>query len=193
MDSLLGARVGSRVLIAIAPKEGLAKANASATIKKTDTLLFVVDIHASHVPLTRATGAAVAPVDGLPTVKLAKSGAPTITMPKASAPTTLVVQPLITGTGPAVQSGQTITVQYTGAIWDTGKVFDSSWKTGKAFTVPIGTKQVIAGWDNGLVGQTVGSQVMLVIPPDQGYGASGTTGIKGTDTLVFVVDILDAT
>ncbi len=60
-------------------------------------------------------------------------------------------------------------------------------------SVPIGTQQVITGWDTGLVGQTVGSQVLLVVPPDQGYGASGTTGIKGTDTIVFVVDILDAT
>ncbi len=58
----------------------------------------------------------------------------------------------------------------------------------------IGNGQVIAGWDEGLVGQTVGSQVLLVVPPDKGYGTAGNTdaGIKGTDTLVFVVDILDA-
>ena len=54
---------------------------------------------------------------------------------------------------------------------------------------------MIAGWDEGLVGQTVGSQVLLVVPPDKGYGKDGqpSAGIKGTDTLVFVVDILDAT
>ena len=54
---------------------------------------------------------------------------------------------------------------------------------------------VIAGWDEGLVGQTVGSQVLLVIPPEQGYGSEGNpdAGISGTDTLVFVVDILAAT
>ena len=59
---------------------------------------------------------------------------------------------------------------------------------------PIGAGQVIAGWDQGLVGKTVGSQLLMVIPPDQGYGAAGNAqaGIKGTDTLVFVVDILDA-
>ena len=58
----------------------------------------------------------------------------------------------------------------------------------------IGVGKVISGWDLGLVGQTVGSQVILVIPPDQGYGAEGydSAGIKGTDTLVFVIDILDA-
>jgi len=93
-----------------------------------------------------------------------------------------------------VQPGQTIDVQYTGAIWDTGKVFDSSWKNGQSVRFPIGTGSVIAGWDEGLVGQTVGSQVLLVIPPDKGYGATGqpAAGIKGTDTLVFVVDILGA-
>ena len=53
---------------------------------------------------------------------------------------------------------------------------------------------MIAGWDEGLVGKTVGSQVLLVVPPDKGYGTSGneSAGITGTDTLVFVVDILDA-
>ncbi len=53
---------------------------------------------------------------------------------------------------------------------------------------------MIAGWDRGLVGQPVGSQVLLIVPPDDGYGAEGKPEIKikGTDTLVFVVDILDA-
>ena len=194
VDNLLGERVGSRVMIAIAPKEGMATQLASDAIKKNDTLLFIVDVHGAHEPLKRATGTAVAPVDGLPTVKLAKNGAPTITMPKADAPGSLVVQPLIKGDGPVVQAGQTITVHYTGAIWDSGKVFDSSWKAGDPVQFPIGAGAVIKGWDDGLVGQTVGSQVLLAIPPDLGYGSAGNTkaGIKGTDTLVFVVDILDA-
>ncbi len=86
-------------------------------------------------------------------------------------------------------------MQYTGAIWKNGKVFDSSWKGNGSVQFPIGAGQVIAGWDEGLVGQTVGSQVLLVIPPDKGYGAAGqpSAGIKGTTTLVFVVDILAAT
>jgi peptidylprolyl isomerase len=85
-------------------------------------------------------------------------------------------------------------VHYTGVIWDSGKTFDSSWDRGAPVDFAIGQGQVIAGWDAGLVGQTVGSQVLLVIPPDQGYGERGQpdAGISGTDTLVFVVDILDA-
>ena len=79
-------------------------------------------------------------------------------------------------------------------IWRNGKVFDSSWTGKGSVQFPIGAGQVIAGWDEGLVGQTVGSQVLLVIPPDKGYGSGGApqAGIKGTDTLVFVVDILSA-
>ena len=193
VKSLIGTHTGSRVLVAVAPKDGLAKAaSASATnIEKDDTLLFLFDIRES---LTRAEGAKVAPVDGLPTVELAKSGAPTITMPKGDPPAGLVAQPLIKGDGPVVTAGQTINVQYTGALWRNGKVFDSSWKKGRSFNVAIGNGDVIAGWDEGLVGQTVGSQVLLVVPPEKGYGANGqpAAGILGTDSMVFVVDILGA-
>jgi peptidylprolyl isomerase len=195
VTALTGQQVGSRVLVAIAPKDGLAKKLVSKRVKKDDTLLFVIDVKGTSVPLTRATGEAVAPVAGLPTVTLDDTGKPTITIPSGvSAPTSLVVQPLIKGAGPAVQSGQTVTVHYTGVIWDTGKQFDSSWDRGAPFDTVIGTGQLIAGWDEGLVGQTVGSQILLVVPPDKGYGSSGTSdgSIKGTDTLVFVVDILAA-
>ena len=92
--------------------------------------------------------------------------------------------------------GDTVVVQYVGAIWRNGYVFDSSWKRSQPFGFTIGASpsQVILGWDKGLVGQTVGSRVMLVIPPADGYGKTGSpqAHIKGTDTLVFVVDILGA-
>ena len=193
-DALIGTSVGSRVLVAVAPEDGLTKNGASAGLKKNDTLLFVVDVKDVSTPPKRATGTAVAPVAGLPTVTLAANGKPTITVPKTDPPADLVVQPLIVGDGPVVQAGQTVDVQYTGAIWDSGKVFDSSWKRGTSAQFAIGTGQVIPGWDAGLVGQTVGSQILLVVPPDKGYGTAGqpSAGIKGTDTLVFVVDILSA-
>jgi peptidylprolyl isomerase len=194
VQALTGKTIGSRVLLAVAPKDGVAKKLKAAKVKKDDTLLFAIDVRGTRA--NRATGEAVAPVAGLPTVALAADGKPTITVPSGTAaPTSLVVQPLIKGTGPVVQAGQTISVQYTGVIWDTGKQFDSSWDRGQTADFAIGKGQVIAGWDEGLVGQTVGSQVLLVVPPDKGYGSAGqsSAGIKGTDTLVFVVDILDAT
>ena len=93
-----------------------------------------------------------------------------------------------------VKSSQELMVQYTGVIWRTKKVFDSSWSRKQPYTTEIGVGQVIKGWDTGLVGQTVGSRVLLVIPPADGYGSAGSpsAGIKGTDTLVFVVDIIAA-
>jgi peptidylprolyl isomerase len=73
-------------------------------------------------------------------------------------------------------------------------VFDSSWSRKQPYTTAIGVGQVIKGWDTGLVGQTVGSRVLLAVPPAEGYGSAGSSaaGIKGTDTLVFVVDIIAA-
>jgi FKBP-type peptidyl-prolyl cis-trans isomerase len=195
VNGLLGAPVGSRVLVAVAPKDGLAKSLNKPGVKKKDTLLFVFDVKAATTPLARATGDPVPPVAGLPTVTLDATGKPTVTVPGGAAPSALVSQVLIKGTGPVVTSGQALTVHYTGLIWATGRQFDSSWDRGQPNQFQIGTGSVIKGWDEGLVGQTVGSQVLLVVPPDKGYGSSGqeSAGISGTDTLVFVVDILDAT
>jgi peptidylprolyl isomerase len=196
VDGLSGVTVGSRVLIAIPPADGYGTKGApQAGIGPTDTLLFVVDLKSASDILTRATGTAVKPKSGQPKVTLdKKTGAPTITLPKGKAPTQLAVSTLIQGKGAKVAKGQTITAHYTGVIWPGGKVFDSSWSRDSPATFPIGTGSVIAGWDEGLVGKRVGSQVLLVIPPDKGYGVSGKpeANIKGTDTLVFVVDILDA-
>lgn len=195
VTALTGETVGSRVLVAIAPKDGLAKKITAKGVKKDDALLFVIDVKSVRTPLTRATGDAVTPPAGLPTVALAADGKPTITVPSGvAAPTALVVQPLIKGSGPVVQAGQTISVNYTEMIYGTGTALESSWDRGQPADLVIGKGQILPGLDEGLVGQTVGSQVLLVIPPDKGYGSQGqaSAGIKGTDTLVFVVDILDA-
>jgi peptidylprolyl isomerase len=148
-----------------------------------------------------ASGSTVAHGGGaLPSVTepTAAGTAPTVTMPASSVkpPTSLQVQTLIKGTGPKVSAGDYVVAQYVGYIWRTGKVFDSSWsrKTPFGFEIGANPTQVITGWDTGLEGQTVGSRVLLVIPPKDGYGSTGasTAGITGKDTLVFVVDIIDA-
>jgi peptidylprolyl isomerase len=80
-------------------------------------------------------------------------------------------------------------VHYTGINWNTKKVFDSSWERGEPATFV--TSQVIPGFTKALVGQKVGSQVIAIIPPADGYGEAGSgEDIGGTDTIVFVVDIL---
>lgn len=192
---LTGQRVGSRVLVAMPPADAWgSRGQQQIGVGPGDSVLMYFSIDRAQAPLAKATGTAVPPVAGLPKVRLAANGEPTITNPKTPPPTRLVAQPLIKGTGAKVQAGQSILVQYTGEIYRTGKVFDSSWNHGTAFFTPIGAGQVIPGWDKGLVGQTVGSQVLLVIPPADGYKSAGQpqAGIKGTDTLVFVVDILAA-
>jgi peptidylprolyl isomerase len=197
--ALIGKQLGSRVLAVIPPKDAFGTSgNSQEGIGAKDTLVFVIDLD-STFPTTGVAGTQSSTVGGtLPTVTPPKTGStagPTIAIPaKTTAPKNLQVKTLITGVGAKVKSGQDLAVQYTGVIWRTGKVFDSSWSRNAPFTTVIGQGQVIKGWDSGLVGQTVGSRVLLVIPPAQGYGTAGasTAGIKGTDTLVFVVDILAA-
>ncbi len=137
---------------------------------------------------TVATGKAVAPQEGMPTVKLAKNGEPAITVPKADPPTTTSVAVLKQGDGPTVASGDFVVVQYTGVTWADGKVFDSSWKRGAP--TQFQTTGVVPGFQKALEGQKVGSQVLAVIPPADGYKDQAQKSIPANSTLVFVVDIL---
>lgn len=191
--ALDGAAVGSQILVAITPADGFGaeEDDPQTGVKADDILLFFVDLLDVRSPLAKATGKAVEPVPGLPTVEVAKDGTPSITVPKADPPSELVSQLLIEGKGAVVESGQSITVHYTGVLWSTGEVFDSSWSTGKPVSFPIGTGGVIPGWDKGLVDHKIGSRVLLVIPPADGY-PEGQGSIPAGATLVFVVDILDA-
>jgi peptidylprolyl isomerase len=189
---LVGQKVGSRVLLAIPPVDAFgAKGIAKAGLGPTDTVIFLIDLVSATTPLTAATGTVVPPRAGLPTVKVAGAGAATVTVPKTAAPTKLVVQPLIKGSGPAVSAGQSIKVNYTGVLWKNGKKFDASADHGSSFQTQIGAGKVRPGLDKGLVGQTVGSRVLLVLPPAEGYGVQGSPPLIGPkDTLVYVVDIL---
>jgi len=189
---LTGQKVGSRVLLAIPPADAFGAAgNTAAGFGPKDTILFLVDIVSATTPLTTAQGVAVPPKAGLPTVTVVGTKAATVVVPKTKAPTKLIVQPLIKGEGAVVKAGQDIKVNYTGVLWKNGKAFDASADHGSSFDTVIGEGQVIPGWDKGLVGQTVGSRILLVIPPAQGYGAKGSPPAIGPkDTLVFVIDIL---
>jgi FKBP-type peptidyl-prolyl cis-trans isomerase len=197
-SALIGKKVGSRVLAVIPPADGYGTAgNSQLGITGSTTLVFVIDVLKAYSDTASATGTQLSSGGGnLPTVSAKAGTAPTLTFPSTSPPTTLVTKTLVKGSGPKVVKGEYVIAQYTGYIWRTKKVFGSSWSSGTPFGFVIGAspEQVIPGWDKGLVGQTVGSRVMLSIPPAEGYGKAGASqaGIKGTDTLVFVVDIIDA-
>ena len=101
------------------------------------------------------------------------------------------------GTGEAITPGKIAVVQYTGWLYEAtakdnkGKEFDSSRNGGRPFRFPVGTGQVIKGWDQGVVGMKVGESRRLIIPADLAYGDSGAGGvIPPGATLVFDVDLV---
>jgi FKBP-type peptidyl-prolyl cis-trans isomerase len=196
-SALIGQKVGSRVLAVIPPAQGYGTSgNSQLGITGTTTLVFVIDVLKAYSNTAGATGTQVSNGGGtLPTVTAKAGSAPTLTFPSSSPPSGLVTKTLIKGNGPAVVKGEFVIAQYVGYIWRTKKVFGSSWSSGSPFGFVIGAspEQVIPGWDKALVGQTVGSRVLISIPPADGYGSAGQSqaGITGKDTLVFVVDIID--
>lgn len=110
----------------------------------------------------------------------------------AAPPTDLVLEDLEEGAGAEAQSGQQVEVHYVGVAWSDGQQFDASWDRNDPFVFGLGQGQVIAGWDQGVAGMKVGGRRRITIPPHLGYGSRGAGGvIKGGETLVFVVDLLD--
>lgn len=96
----------------------------------------------------------------------------------------------VVGTGTVAQDGDTVSVLYTGTL-DNGTVFDASSLHGnQPFSFTLGEQQVIAGWDQGLVGMKVGGTRQLTIPPSLGYGAQGSGPIPPNATLHFKVQLL---
>jgi FKBP-type peptidyl-prolyl cis-trans isomerase FkpA len=102
------------------------------------------------------------------------------------------------GTGTEATSGKTVSVHYTGWLYDPkaadkhGKKFDSSRDHGESFSFRLGAGQVIRGWDQGVAGMKVGGTRTLVIPSELGYGSRGSGGaIPPNATLLFDVELLD--
>jgi FKBP-type peptidyl-prolyl cis-trans isomerase FkpA len=112
--------------------------------------------------------------------------------------TQLIRQDDVVGTGAEAQSGQVVTVHYTGWLFDQtrpdrkGNKFDSSRDRNEPFSFNLGAGEVIRGWDEGVAGMKVGGRRTLTIPPDMGYGARGAGGgIPPNATLLFDVELLE--
>lgn len=99
---------------------------------------------------------------------------------------------LVVGTGATVASGQTLTVRYTGWLAN-GTQFDTNTTKADPLVFKLGSGQVIAGFDDGLVGAKVGTQRQLIIPPSLGYGPYDYGPIPGNSVLVFKVEVISAT
>ena len=118
------------------------------------------------------------------------SSEPKITPPGGAAPTKLISKDLVVGTGAEAKAGESLTVNYVGALFSNGKVFDASWTRKEPFTFTLGQGAVIKGWDQGVVGMKVGGRRELIIPAALAYGAKGQGSIPANAPLIFVVDLL---
>ena len=140
-------------------------------------------------------GEMAASTDGLPQVSEGESGTPQIEKPSGEAPDDVVTQTLIAGDGAEVKAEDTVAVDYVGARWEDGEVFDSSYERGVPTAFPLSA--VIPGWSEGLEGQKVGSRVLISVPADKAYGTQEEVDADGSGSpagdLLFVVDILGAT
>jgi peptidylprolyl isomerase len=169
-NTLKGQHVGARLLQVTPPGTS-----------QTFPVVTVIDV----LP-TRADGPAVAPKPDLPAVTLGADGTPSIKPTGTDPPTSLVVQPLLRGSGRQVEKTDVVTVQYAGFSWATGEAFDSTWDRGQPKSFGLADVPAFA---EGLAEQPTGSQVMLVVPPTYDLGATQSEALKG-QTLVFIVDIL---
>jgi peptidylprolyl isomerase len=117
---------------------------------------------------------------------------PEVEFPTGELSGELQIRDLIEGDGEVAKAGQQVIVHYVGVAHSTGEEFDASYNRGAPFTFGLGEGRVIAGWDQGVQGMKIGGRRELIIPPHLGYGERGAPGaIKGGETLIFVVDLLE--
>jgi peptidylprolyl isomerase len=180
------AALGATALIAGCGSSGNSSTITVGAENKTDEALASKSATTSSTS-TSTTAAAKTPTSG----PLSKE--PHVTPPSGPPPTKLVTKEIITGTGTAAKTGSAVAVNYVGALYKTGKVFDASWKRNEPFTFTLGKGQVIPGWEQGVVGMKVGGRRELIIPAALGYGAKGSPpSIPPNETLIFIVDLLSA-
>jgi peptidylprolyl isomerase len=194
VDALAGQNIGSRVAV-YTPAAAVfgTTGNPQLGVGGTDNVVIVFDLVGQ--PVDKPDGAKHASPGWAPKI-VSKGGLVTGLdfggVPKPDG--RLRSATLRSGSGPKVKAGQTVFARYLGQVYRGTKPFDQNFDAQAPTPFRIGVGQVVAGWDKTLVGQHVGAQVVMAIPPKDGYGPKGnsTARIKGTDTLYFVVDIVGA-
>jgi FKBP-type peptidyl-prolyl cis-trans isomerase len=188
--------VGSRLAVALTVRDFVGKQGLDPTynLGLNDTLVFVVDVVAKY--LGRADGVDQILQAGFPTVVLASDGQPGITIPHQNPLSDLQIEVLKRGAGPRVKKDDFVVLAYTGVDWTTQKVFDTTWG-GSAVNRqaknldPTDGSGLVDGFTTALIGQTVGSQVLVVVPPKEGFPSDALpTGVSKGSTLIFVFDVL---
>lgn len=107
---------------------------------------------------------------------------------EVSQTTGLITEDVTPGAGAEATAGDTVTVEYVGAL-PGGSVFDTS-RGREPFTFTLGGGQVIQGWEQGIVGMKEGGTRVLVIPPSLGYGDLDLGVIPPNSVLLFEVELL---
>lgn len=189
-DAVAGKPVGTRLVVAAASKDAYGKNGSSQLgIKAGDSVVMVVDV--AGTVLKAPHGKAQQPPAGTPHLNLA-NGVPTgFDFAGAHKPSKLKVVTLVKGEGPVVKAGDVVVANYLGSVWGKTQPFDASYTRGQPFSFTVGQGQVIKAWDQGLVGATVGSRLLLLCPPGVAYGKQGSgSTIPPNATLAFVVDVL---
>lgn len=184
---MMCATQGSRIVGAV-PASALSKAAAQDWgISGTQSIVVALDLQRVYLPAADGVPQ-YNDRRGMPSVVLAPDGRPGVIIPDAAPPKELAIETLKKGTGPAVTDQDSVRVHYTGVLWADRTVFDSTWEKGAS--TALTTKGVVPGFAKALEGATVGSQILAVIPPDEGYGDKANGAIPANSTLVFVIDIL---
>jgi peptidylprolyl isomerase len=112
-------------------------------------------------------------------------------IPAGSPPKSLVVLDKTKGSGQTAQNGDEASMDYIGYVYKTKKLFEANWEKNEPFNFTLGAGEVIAGWDQGIVGMKVGGERELIIPPQLAYGSQGSyPTIPPNSTLVFLVKLL---
>lgn len=189
--ALLCSTVGSRVAAVVHPQDGIGDVGSAIGIGADDPVVYVFDIVA--LANDRADGEEQPQDPALPTVEDSATGRPVVTVPASSPPVELVVSTVLAGSGPSVRDGADVVIRYRAVLWRNGLTFSENWS--EQTLTRTAMSELLPGVAQALIGQTVGSRVMTVVPPDLGFGRDGDlqSSVTGTDTLVYVIDILATT
>jgi peptidylprolyl isomerase len=177
---------GSRLVVGLAPDDLAEGAAASIGLGEDESAVAVVDVRKVYLP--KADGAdQFTEGHGLPTVVRAPDGRPGIIVPDATPPADVTVEVIKHGDGPELTADDVARAHYTGVVWETGEVFDSTWDAQPA---QVSEEALPPAVVSALDGRTVGSQVLVVIPPSEGFGEEQQGAIPGGSSLVYVIDLL---
>ncbi|MFJ7209574.1 FKBP-type peptidyl-prolyl cis-trans isomerase [Streptomyces sp. NPDC098789] len=191
-QGLEGKKVGSRVELVIPPELGYGKEGSGDKIKPNATLVFVVDIvKGTSIPAS-AKGKEIPQDDkDLPKVGTNTDGKEvSVAVPKdATPPAKLVSNYVLEGDGAVVKESDSVVVRFNGKTWKDDKTFESTYATDSSVTWPL-SQMSVKGLKDGIVGKKLGSRVLLVIPPADGFGDKEQGTIPANSTLVFSLDIL---